>query len=311
MYLARTSAGVRIKMKKYFIIETQAEDNHDEGTTVVYYRSIWFWELLYGLMVGFMFYVLPTTSAQGVVKFIWGDVDSQILVNILRFGMIGVVVVCTILLALIKLKNDEYAGQCEKKDKIIADLRKVAARFTTVHDNLHLMYLRHLESIGETLSFGGTDRISLYVLEDGQFVQVARHSKNPEYKRTGRLIYPIDQGVIAKTLEDNELVCYASLPDYKADAVKYADYMLDKFGMCKSVVDKLTMHPRFVAGLRISSADGNEWKAVLILESDRRYAWKRTTLEEVLQRNKLCMYKLMCDFPDSISLIHAAERVGL
>lgn len=306
---------LKAKAKRLFkAYESVYEDEHGRNVSVVYHRSIWFWELLYSLFVALWFFVLTDEGSKLTLE----TLGNCVSVKVLRWGIGSLVVACTIFLGYWKWKNDKCVGAFEAKDntittlqETISDLKVVAKRFNTVHDNLHLIFLRHLEAIGDTLKFGCTDRISLYVLDGDRFVQIARHSQNPEYKKRGRLIYPINQGVIAETRSDNELIYRASLPDYKTSPAKYVEVLSKKYGMNKDVVEGLTMHPRFMAGLRISSPDGNDWKAVLIVESGRANAWQKKEICDVLTRNKTCMYKLMCDFPDCISSISAAQKEGL
>lgn len=308
----------KVKAREVWSYESISEDGPSKGKTVIYHRSIWLWDVLHSLSVAFLFYILTDEGCKRVLETVGCDCTNSAWTKVLRWGTFAGIVAYTVFLIVWKWKNDGYAGECEKKDKkigglcdTISELQVVAKRFNTVHDNLHLIFLRHLEAIGNTLNFGRLDRISLYVLDGDKFVQIARHSQNPEYKKRGRLVYPIDKGIIAETRADNELVYHAALPDYGLNPVKYADIMLKEYGMDKNVVDRLTMHPRFMAGLRISSPDGNDWKAVLIVESDRANAWQKKMLADVLKRNKSCMYKLMCDFPDCVSSIPAALKEGL
>lgn len=288
------------------------DDTCTESDSLVYRGSIQFWELFYGLLLIFYAYLL-TDEGCGKVIALGSLSDVRLSCVCIRIYSTILVLVFTAAIWLVRRENNKYVRRLEKSVERLPILRAIARRFNTVHDNLHLIFLRHLEAIGETLRFGRNDRISLYYFDtdESAFVQVARHSKNPDYKQPGRWIYPIDEGIIARTRAGDEMVYIPSLPSYEADPQRYVEYMVSNFNMKNDAVEKLTMHPRFMAGMRVSSPDGNDWKAVLIVESDRANAWQKKELNDVLIRNKLCIYKLMCDFPDCVPSIPAARKAGL
>ena len=273
--------------------------------------NTWYIELGIAILVSFFFFVLTDEGCAKILGWLHFSPNDTTMQGVIRKVPLFMALVLVVVEGVLRYLNDQYIRETERKDRLIVELREVARRFTTVHDNLHLIFQRHLESIGRALNFGRNDRISLYVLKDNMFVQIARHSTNPEYAKRGRMIYPIDQGVIAETRAGNDIVYEPDMPSYKTDQQNYIRVIHDKYKIEKEVIRNLTMHPRFMAGLRIASEDGSEWNAVLILESLKKNAWAKGQLKEVLERNRACIYKLICDFPDSVSALPDATKEGL
>lgn len=95
------------------------------------------------------------------------------------------------------------------------------------------------------------------------FVPLARSSHNPQLERMGRKSYPDDEGFIRQVWE-NDAGTWKSVS--KTEKGRKTEFV-NKFKMPMNTVDKLTMIPCSMAGIRLDDTDGKKL-GLLILESD-------------------------------------------
>lgn len=95
------------------------------------------------------------------------------------------------------------------------------------------------------------------------FVPLARSSHNPQLERMGRKSYPDDEGFIRQVWENGADTWKSVSKTEKGRKTEF----VNKFKMPMSTVEKLTMIPCSMAGIRLDDTDG-EKLGLLILESD-------------------------------------------
>lgn len=95
------------------------------------------------------------------------------------------------------------------------------------------------------------------------FVPLARSSHNPQLERMGRKSYPDDEGFIRQVWENGADTWKSVSKTEKGRKTEF----VNKFKMPMSTVEKLTMIPCSMAGIRLDDTDGKKL-GLLILESD-------------------------------------------
>lgn len=95
------------------------------------------------------------------------------------------------------------------------------------------------------------------------FVPLARSSHNPQLERMGRKSYPDDEGFIQQVWENGADTWKSVSKTKKGRKTEF----VTEFKMPMSTVEKLTMIPCSMAGIRLDDTDG-EKLGLLILESD-------------------------------------------
>jgi hypothetical protein len=136
-----------------------------------------------------------------------------------------------------------------------------------------------LKVLTRIVSFGDTDRISLYRYDrrEGKFIMIARHSSNPRLKQPGRVIYPENQGCIGKAWEQS--ICFVDLPE--PGTSQYYQVHETEWNMDRETVDSITMKSRTIGGISIDNLNG-EKTAVLIFEGTRNRAFKESTIRNFM-----------------------------
>ena len=140
-------------------------------------------------------------------------------------------------------------------------------------------YLYNLAS--NLLKFGekskNTERISLYIHSNGNFVCFGRYSANPEYKNPSRTSYPDNEGCIAKGWQhgwffDN------SFPSSK---VEYAEYCLNKYKMPLQTTNNINMKSKCFAVLAIKRSETP--LGVIVLETIEQNRFQEKDIKEKIK----------------------------
>lgn len=152
-----------------------------------------------------------------------------------------------------KIVDDSQNGDCKATKKALDRMLKTfAIRILT---NVRAQYNPHIRVTlyGRKISIGGKH----------VFIPLTRYSYNPQLEKMGRKTYPDDEGFIRKVWE-NGAYTWKSISKNRKERKKE---FVDEFNMPMSTVEKLTMIPCSMAGIRLENADG-EKLGLLILESN-------------------------------------------
>lgn len=98
---------------------------------------------------------------------------------------------------------------------------------------------------------GHSDRFTVYYFYDGEFVRIARHSKNPTHASSGRERYPATQGVIGLAWESPHGQALASMPAGRDSWRRAAK----KQGFTDDVIEGMSMRSLALAGYRLETGD--------------------------------------------------------
>lgn len=232
--------------------------------------------------------------ASPVVIGLWGGFDKSRWYN--GWLLFGLGVLFAIVAVLLQPRRPSY-------HQLKLDYKHLLERF----DNRGRAVERSIESLLQKLAehCGADthhDRVSAYYYHDGNFVMIARHSKNPELRRDGRRIYPSDQGAIGSAWSSREGKYVKSFP---SDHEKWIKSMM-RDGLSREVAEKLTMKSRKIAAIRIEDVTGSV--GILVLESTELPNIGSETLERV--RNSL-VYSAIADFVGNSSVeTPKAARTG-
>lgn len=158
---------------------------------------------------------------------------------------------------------------------------------------------------------GHSDRISVYYFHDGEFVMVARHSKNPSYASKGRGSYPADQGAIGAAWASEHGQALVSMPAAKEAWRRAAR----KQGFTDEAIDGLSMRSLGLAGHRLET--GEKSVGVLILESANANRVEQSHLDTVAQSHivaaiaeLVAAFALMTPAGESVTAAKAERASG-
>lgn len=228
----------------------------------------WFWEVrapFIQLLGTIILSVLSILVSRYVLQ------DGLIIFSLLL--SIFLIVVGTIMS--IKHEEDRQALK-DQKDNLFDEmqrLRKVPVKLLTNF----LIYLAN------ELEFTERYRISLYIHRGNSFFRLSRFSRNPNYNRTGRKLYPEDEGCLADAWERGASV--VQLPDPK-NWEEYKKELEDKHNIDGDVADKLTMKSRSYVGIRLTDPRTNAHRGVVVFESTKATGVTLNTVRAVLDKQK-------------------------
>jgi hypothetical protein len=195
---------------------------------------------------------------------------------------------------LVRLK-DENSKLEEKNQQLEEDFANTIQDMRSLcHGYLCLLAEGPLEF---SESKGSHERITLYAYDSsGQFLPLARYSRNPEYTGNVRPFYPKDQGVISRTWSDGW--CFVS--DYPDPKEKPEEYLMrcKRDGIPEEVIKDLGMPSRLYCGYRISDTRGREQIAVIITESTDSNRYNEKKLKNLFE-NKERVY--LADLTERLS----------
>lgn len=189
--------------------------------------------------------------ASPVVIGLWGGFDKSEWYNGWLLFALGVLF--ALLAILLQPRRPSYS-------QLKIDYQHLSERF----ENRGRAVERSLESLLQKLAAHCEadthhDRISAYYYHGGQFVMIARHSKNPELRVEGRRKYPNDQGAIGTAWASREGKYIKSFP---ADPEKWVQSMI-RDGLPREVAEALTMKSRKIVAMRVEDASGSVGTLVL------------------------------------------------
>ena len=195
----------------------------------------------------------------------------------------------------------------KEKDEILKEQKEKLTNYALLRQNIDLIFGEHLKSIARSLAFTHNERISLYIIDNGEFVCCSRFSQNPNYEKRGRTSYPLNEGVIGEAWSTG-VEFIASLPDVKRGQDTYIKRTKTKYNIPESTVAKFSMFPRLILGYRISNHDHSDHNAVIIVESTNKNFKTQGNILTVLERNRNCLYELIKDFRDFIPALARARK---
>ena len=119
----------------------------------------------------------------------------------------------------------------------------------------------------DELGYGDTERISVYRHRGGAFQMIGRYSDDPVYKRSGRSIYPDDEGIIGRAWREGSAT--ADLPDPDAEPERYYEVLENEWNVSRTTAEELTMRSRAYAARALYEPKGVDRVAIVVVESTR------------------------------------------
>lgn len=172
-------------------------------------------------------------------------------------------------------ENEDLKQECQKKDAKLEDVSKVGemSYFSVFDDSLQLL-------LNFVLKLTEDERVSLYKHDGTQFVQIARYSKNPEYCKKGRSVYPDDQGCLSEAWRAGESFLATSDPQSQWDSY-LADHLKKRID--EQTVRRFTMPSRTYSAFAINDATNSHKIAVLVFESVRTGTIQKEKLKPIMK----------------------------
>jgi len=121
-------------------------------------------------------------------------------------------------------------------------------------------YLAHVTN--DLLRYDDTERASLYLHYENNFILAGRYSKNPTYCKRNRTEFPSDQGCIGK-IWSNGGESFDKLPNYKGE--QRVKHLKNSFNIDKGTARKLRMNSIEYCGYAIM--DGYKRVGIIMFES--------------------------------------------
>ena len=118
----------------------------------------------------------------------------------------------------------------------------------------------------DVFQFTDNERISVYKHDGKAFVMLGRYSKDPEYIKRGRSVYPDNEGCIATAWRDGEAFVNG-LPDPSSDLNGYVDALKDQWDVNKTTARNFKMKSRSYGAYAVEDLSGIRRIAVVVIES--------------------------------------------
>lgn len=154
----------------------------------------------------------------------------------------------------------------------ISHLRAKVAQLKSIIQNLEGDYFEHcssqLQLMGDRIDLRGSDRLSLYKYENEQFIMIGRYAQRPEFRATGRGIYPADIGIIGHAWRSPHGFAHVhDLPDPAFDLDAYCSENQERFGMPLEITRDLVMKSRTISAHVLHHRMLQDRRAVIVIES--------------------------------------------
>jgi hypothetical protein len=144
----------------------------------------------------------------------------------------------------------------------------------------------------QVLKLEDTDRISIYKHDGRAFIKLGRYSKNPEYAKQGRSIYPDNEGCIGEAWL-NGFSFIDGLPDPAQDLENYLERLKQDYRIAKEVARNFKMKSRNFAAYAIEDSKGDRRIAIIVVESVNIGAFNETVLRRALEKESGRMARLL------------------
>lgn len=182
-------------------------------------------------------------------------------------------------------------------------LNKDIEQYETLSRNVSSIFGWQLMSIGKVLRFSDDERISLYINDDtnpGMMKCIARYASRSSYGNCKRL-YPKNEGVIQKVLDHSEGRSW-SLPKWPCE--RYYKRSSKEFGLSRATVDALTMHPRWIYGVRIYVEGQVAANGAIVIESNVKEALGEVEVNELIGSRMAMLHDLIERFGNYAPSLH-------
>ena len=121
-------------------------------------------------------------------------------------------------------------------------------------------YLAHVAN--DLLNYNDTERVSLYLHHDTNFILAGRYSRNRTFCERNRTAFPADQGCIGKIWSDGGQ-SFDKLPEFQGE--ERVEYLKEKFNIDKGTARKLRMKSIEYCGYAIM--EGYNRVGIIMFES--------------------------------------------
>lgn len=184
----------------------------------------------------------------------------------------------------------EQSKKIEENDKKIIELTDELGNYQYSIRNIVDIFII---SIYEGLELNTDSRISLYLHDGKAFYLIARYSDNEKYKKfSKRVVYPADQGCIAKAWELGQYL-KNDLPDPDTSEHDYLNVLSQEFSIPLEVGKNFVMKSRSLLGVRLNDSQTKQNLAIIIIENIRQSAFDLTIIEQI---KNFTVWKSMCSF---------------
>ncbi|HMN49842.1 MAG TPA: hypothetical protein PKD67_11930 [Ignavibacteriaceae bacterium] len=182
------------------------------------------------------------------------------------------------------------SNKIEEEEKKIIELTDELGNYQYSIRNIVEIFII---SIYEALELKTDSRISLYLHDGNAFYLIARYSDNEKFKKfSKRVVYPADQGCIAKAWELGQYQ-KDDMPDPQVECGEYLDLLLKEFNIPADVAENFVMKSRSLVGVRLNDSRTKQNLAIVIIESIRQKAFDLTIIEQI---KNFTVWKSMCSF---------------
>ncbi len=149
--------------------------------------------------------------------------------------------------------NEAINSSQEVVESLKSALRKLHTDLVTTH----------LKAAYKSLELSTNDRVSIYYEYDNEFYLLARHSQNPEYAKSHRQKFSLNQGVIGQAWQ-HQRHAEKDCPEFQRKA-EYLEYLLNKYGFKEAQALGFAMKSCRYLAFAISDADAHA--GVIVFES--------------------------------------------
>lgn len=185
------------------------------------------------------------------------------------------------------------------------DFIKATAEIARLRGTLHPLFDGYLAELAIALGLDGNDRISLYAHFGNGFYRIGRYSSNPVFRRSGRKVYPDDEGCIGRAWTQGDF-SLLGLPNFSTNDTQYVAQLV-ALNLNEETIRALSMKSRGYWAVRIERS-ATEQLGVLVVESlvsahIQHTTWRNTILDaSELAKLAALMHNTSSFLPDTEDL---------
>lgn len=163
-----------------------------------------------------------------------------------------------------------------------------------------------LKQVSKQYNMNSSERASIYFELNKEFILLARHSSNPNFKEIHRQKFPLNQGVISKAWSHGECI-EKECPQYENDVNSYYNYMTEAYGFSEEDLKNFKMKSCWYIAIAISKADDH--LGVVVFESTKQNILEDKDIGELISYCKSYQSHLV-KFIEESKALEIAQRMG-
>jgi len=179
-------------------------------------------------------------------------------------------------------------------ETVSKELTFMTTKFENVKNEYFKLCSDHIREIFNDFfaQSNGCGRVSIYKHEGENFKLLGRYSNNPTYNKPGRVIYPENEGFIAKGWENEKFEIYG-IPKWTKNGSAWKTFISGKCNMSDENLRKIKMKSCSFYIYRFNNEDARNPHGIMVLEQIKKDQIPNLVIEKIIEDHEKQIKSLM------------------